>query len=263
MTSPEANEPDNREATDPAMVVRSDEMAAVARATSEGATAAPRGNYIAQAWLVLLLALVFASGLAAVQITLGPLIAANKIAETRRLAPELLGRDQVELEQLEIGERPVFRATAAGETAGWIVPVAGQGFADTIELIAALDARAQTLLGVRVIGQKETPGLGDDITKPDFTGRFANTPATATLRAVKDGEGPGAIQAITGATISSQAVCAALNQMLADADFRAALAEAASAAVAQPQSAPPGSPGAPSPEAAAESAAPADKEGAR
>ncbi|MFW5751628.1 MAG: FMN-binding protein [Planctomycetota bacterium] len=260
MTPPAANEPENREATDPAMVVRGDEMAAVARATSEGATAAPRSNYIAQAWLVLVLALVFASGLAAVQITLGPLIAANKVAETRRLAPELLGRERVELEQTEVAGRKVFRASADGATVGWIVPVAGQGFADTIELIAALDAPAQTLLGTRVIDQKETPGLGDDITRPAFTGLFADIPATATLRAVKDGEGPGAIQAITGATISSQAVCAALNQLLGDADFRAALAAAADTAVTTPD---PASPGAPDPRAAAEAAEPADEQGAR
>jgi electron transport complex protein RnfG len=68
--------------------------------------------------------------------------------------------------------------------------------------------------GVRVPGgHNETPGLGAEAEKPDFYEQFAGKDASLALRLVKDraGAGAGDIAAISGATITSDAVTKAVN----------------------------------------------------
>ncbi|MDT8394149.1 MAG: RnfABCDGE type electron transport complex subunit G [Bacteroidales bacterium] len=61
-----------------------------------------------------------------------------------------------------------------------------------------------------VTQQKETPGLGTKMTEAKFNGQFAGiNPATFNLSVTKDG---GEVDAITASTISSRAVCDALNR---------------------------------------------------
>lgn len=61
-----------------------------------------------------------------------------------------------------------------------------------------------------VTQQKETPGLGTKMTEQKFNGQFAGiNPATFNLSVTKDG---GEVDAITASTISSRAVCDALNR---------------------------------------------------
>jgi electron transport complex protein RnfG len=63
--------------------------------TDSGNTDRFQNSYILQAWLVLTLAIVFGISLSAVQIKLGPRIAANKVNETLEKIPEVvLGKEQ-------------------------------------------------------------------------------------------------------------------------------------------------------------------------
>ena len=54
----------------------------------------------------------------------------------------------------------------------------------------------------------ETPGLGSNLTSPGFMNQFAGMDASTSLSVKKDG---GAVDAITSATITSRAVCGAIN----------------------------------------------------
>jgi len=54
----------------------------------------------------------------------------------------------------------------------------------------------------------ETPGLGTNLSSPAFMKQFAGMDATSPLSVKKDG---GKIDAITSATITSRAVCGAIN----------------------------------------------------
>lgn len=61
-----------------------------------------------------------------------------------------------------------------------------------------------------VTQQKETPGLGTKMKGEKFNGQFAGkNPATFNINVTKDG---GDVDAITASTISSRAVCDALNR---------------------------------------------------
>ncbi len=182
-------------------------------------TQRPTGNVLAQAWLVLVLATVFGSGLAGVEYALGPRIAQNRLNETLAQVPKLVpGAAQGRADDAVVPGRRVFRALdAGGALVGWVVPGKGQGFADKIELIVGLDARAETITGLFVLDQKETPALGDNITTEAFRGQFVGFGTGVSLdakRAPTD-KATGTIQALTGATISSDAVCTIVNQTVA------------------------------------------------
>jgi electron transport complex protein RnfG len=182
----------------------------------------PRGHYIGQAWLVILLALLYGGGLAGVQTTLSGKIAENKRNETYDQIPSLVsgadGTKTVELivEGKDGKDARVYQARdASGVLCGWVVPASGQGFADRIDLLIGLDVDLATITGMYVLDQKETPGLGDYITGESFRERFRGKPAGAELVAVKaDPQAENEVRALTGATISSQSVCDIVNAAL-------------------------------------------------
>lgn len=201
-------------------------------------------SFIFQAWLVLLLASFFGAALAGVQLTLAPKIEANKLNETLLKVPELIfgvdGAKPMADRQMEIERRffetganaqkktySVFQAKTNGQTVGWVAKASGQGYADKIELLIGLDASAQTITGLFILDQKETPGLGNKIIEPVWRNQFIAKSTGQSLAAVKTkASALNEINAITGATISSKSVCDIVNQSLEN--LRQPLADAAS-----------------------------------
>jgi len=91
------------------------------------------------------------------------------------------------------------------------------GFADVVRIIFGYDPSRRQVLGMMVLESKETPGLGDKIIKDSlFVAEFDGV--AAPLVGVKAGSGagdPGEVDMITGATISSRTVIAAIEDRLA------------------------------------------------
>jgi electron transport complex protein RnfG len=179
----------------------------------------PGGNYITQAWLVIVLALLYGGALAGVQLGLGPIIIENQLAETQDQIPALVqGAVKGEPISVVIDEATdkrvqVYRAVdAGGNVKGWVLPANGQGFADQIKVLIGLDAELTAITGLFVLEQKETPGLGDYITGEDFRNRFVGQSTGSPLEVVTSDPGDQEIQALTGATISSQSVADIVNQ---------------------------------------------------
>ncbi len=94
---------------------------------------------------------------------------------------------------------------------GVAVEAGEPGFADEVRLMVGFDPATKTLTGYAVLGQKETPGLGDKIEKDTkFMARFRGK--VAPVKGVKTSStDPGEVQTITGATISSRAVIQIIN----------------------------------------------------
>jgi electron transport complex protein RnfG len=202
---------------------------------SEQPTKTANQGYLRQAWLVILLGLVYGGALAGVESTLRARIDENKMKETYDRIPDLVpGADRDKSEQVnrkdqlvvtdgDGKEHRVFRAVDAdGTQVGWVVPAGGQGFADRIDVLIGLDAGLDTITGLRVLDQKETPGLGNlivDHEKPDdFCSRFKGKRTDEPVAVVKDEPAPGSneILALSGATISSESVAAIVNQAMRD-----------------------------------------------
>ena len=83
----------------------------------------------------------------------------------------------------------------------------GKGFGGDIGLMVGVDVSNDTIIGIGVTTHQETPGLGSRAqTDPKFGAQFGGLPITETFKVKTDG---GQVDAISGATISSQGVCLA------------------------------------------------------
>lgn len=112
----------------------------------------------------------------------------------------------------------VYRARrGATPTAAVLAVVAPQGYVGPITLLVAL-APGGTVLGVRVVEHRETPGLGDgiDVDRGNwpaiFTGHSLTDPPPARWATRRDG---GDFDQITGATTTSRAVVTAVRDTAA------------------------------------------------
>lgn len=170
-----------------------------------------KNNYILDAWLPIVLSLTFGAGLAGVQAALQPRILANRTGDTLSQIPALVP-NAVRGEPVQ-GVRTYKALDAVGATAGWVVPAGGQGFADRIELLIGFDAAGDRITGLYVLDQKETPGLGDNITRADWRGQFTGKPTDIQLvvRKTKP-DAAHEIEGWTGATVSSESVTAIVNE---------------------------------------------------
>ena len=173
---------------------------------------------------MILLALLYGGGLAIVQTALSGRIAENKRNETYSVIPMLVpGADRSKTTEVLVRgqhgrEVWVYRAIGADDSAvGWVIPAGGQGFADRIEVLIGIDVEASSITGLYVLDQKETPGLGDYITSEGFLQRFRDRPTERPLVVVKsDPAADNEIEALTGATISSESVSGIVNAALDD-----------------------------------------------
>ncbi|HEU5174847.1 MAG TPA: RnfABCDGE type electron transport complex subunit G [Gemmatimonadaceae bacterium] len=105
---------------------------------------------------------------------------------------------------------------AAGKAIGYAISASEPGFADNITVLFGYDAAADQVLAMKVLGSKETPGLGDKIERPAFTDQFMGRKAP--LKGVKGAApagDPSAIAMITGATISSRTIIDEMNTAIA------------------------------------------------
>jgi electron transport complex protein RnfG len=175
-------------------------------------------NYLVQAWLVLALALLFGAALAGVQAGLGEKIERNKLNETLDQIPNLVP-GATGGEAMQVDGKTVYRAlNDADERVGWVISASGQGFADQIEVLIGLSRDAEQITGLYVLAQKETPGLGDNITREKWLGQFSGRKTLSPLEVYKGTEKTGeyGIQAVAGATISSQSVADIVNTAIAE-----------------------------------------------
>lgn len=105
----------------------------------------------------------------------------------------------------------------AGRLVGYAIPAEGPGFMDTIKVLYGFDPKRRTIVGLEVLESRETPGLGDEISRdPQFLASFRSLAVEPRIEPVKRGERdrPNEVDCITGATISSEAVVQILNRSM-------------------------------------------------
>jgi electron transport complex protein RnfG len=104
-----------------------------------------------------------------------------------------------------------------GKRIGFAVSAAENGFQDLVTLMFGYDAAKHRLIAMKVIANKETPGLGNKIeTDQAFVSGFIDV--AAPVEGVKSGgseKGANDVVMITGATISSRAVIRIINNAIA------------------------------------------------
>ncbi|MBR6164406.1 MAG: RnfABCDGE type electron transport complex subunit D [Clostridia bacterium] len=100
---------------------------------------------------------------------------------------------------------------AAGNTIGYALNVSSKGFGGDVTLALGLTADG-SITGISFTELNETAGLGMRADEPAFKEQFAGK--SGTLNLVKGDAGDGEISAITGASVTSNAVINAVNEGL-------------------------------------------------
>ena len=102
-------------------------------------------------------------------------------------------------------ERNVFVGVFDGAANTVVMEASASGYGDKIGMVVAINMADLTLRGIAVTTHKETPGLGaaakDD---PNFAAQFVDKSIGESFGVTTDG---GQISALSGATITSRAVC--------------------------------------------------------
>jgi Na+-transporting NADH:ubiquinone oxidoreductase subunit C len=128
------------------------------------------------------------------------------------------------VKSIEVGQKTIYVGYEMdGQTIrGYALPVGGPGFWGPIQGMVGIDPQATKVLGLAFTKHSETPGLGGRITESWFTDQFKGLPLHPIegnrnifyLKPEGTGKAANELDAITGATNTSSAVQAFLNQDL-------------------------------------------------
>lgn len=207
-------------------------------------------NSVVKQMFIVLIVVGAVSGLvlAATEKLTQPLIQQHKKEQLQESIFEVIP-EATTYEEISSGEFRMFKGlNDKQEPVGYAFIAEGPGFQGTIRMIVGIDEDLDPLLGMEVLEQVETPGLGakiaEETPKEDFSEQFADlepawgdatttsspqrpeatedeqqeaeswTPQFITYVKNATPDDPNEVQAITGATISSAAVVQIINQSL-------------------------------------------------
>ncbi len=165
-----------------------------------------------------ILVLCIISMLAALMLSAVNLMTRDRIIEAREQAKleavqEIFSFPFAKSTSSKEGETEYFEVfDDAGKQLGvGITAITNLGYSGRIDVLVGIDMEGK-ITGYKVLMHKETPGLGDQITKPSFKKQFLlKTLISFMWKVKKDG---GDVDAITAATISSRAITDALQKGL-------------------------------------------------
>ena len=169
-------------------------------------------KYILRISLTLLvITAVMAAALAAVNQFTAPIIAKLQAEKTQEAIELVLPGGG---EEIAFTDTTGLVSTVYASETGYAVEVLPIGFDNTITMMVGIDKAGQ-VLGIQVISHTETAGLGAVAAAKNsageaFRGQFVGM--SGNLAVTKDG---GAVDSITGATITSRAICNGINAALA------------------------------------------------
>ncbi len=119
---------------------------------------------------------------------------------------------------------PVYVCRLDDGAVKYIIPVYGAGLWGPIWGYIALDSDGSTVYGAYFDHQGETPGLGAEITKPEFSNQFDNKqlfkdgqfmPIEVVKKGQKPADGADYVDGVSGGTITSKGVGAMIANCLA------------------------------------------------
>jgi electron transport complex protein RnfG len=172
--------------------------------------------------LLMLITLTAATALSNVYLLTRDRIAAVELAREENARKEALPEAvYFEVDSLEDGfvlYRGYNNPEGTGSPVGFTVLALGKGYSSTIRTVVGIDT-GMTITGIKIAFQQETPGLGTKVeeikgseNEPWFQKQFRGKREDQ-LKVVRT-EDPEAIEAITGATISSTAVTKSVREAL-------------------------------------------------
>jgi Na+-transporting NADH:ubiquinone oxidoreductase subunit C len=185
-----------------------------------------------------LITLFFASLVSAVKVLSERKIEFNQAIKLQRIVLKVLGipvgkrisdKDLMQLYKIRVRNIEVRETTLyvgfeedGRSIVGYAFPVGGPGFWGPIQGMVGVNSEGKKVLGIAFYKHSETPGLGGRITEDWFADQFKDLPLHPIegdrnifyLKPEGTANAPNELDAITGATNTSSAVEAFLNQEL-------------------------------------------------
>ena len=109
--------------------------------------------------------------------------------------------------------KEVNRGSANGETVGYNITVTPKGYGGLIEMVVGISDEGR-LTDIKILSHTETPGLGAKAADPAFSGQFHEKIVEKIVVTTTPPAADNEIQAISGATITSEAVASGVNAAL-------------------------------------------------
>lgn len=146
-----------------------------------------------------------------------PKIAKHRLEDTKK-AIFLVQPNGNSYKKIEPLDFELYTVSKNDSLIGYALPYSGSGFQGNIRLMVGLDSELKEIIGMRVLEQVETPGLGTKVTEEPFTNQFINLVANPFIECIKGAKATNnnEVEAITGATISSKAVLRIINSGLTE-----------------------------------------------
>ena len=123
------------------------------------------------------------------------------------------------IEEDDSVEPSIYYISEDGEIDRYAIPIAGAGLWGSIDAYVGISADSTNIFGLEFIQHSETPGLGGRISEPEFLEQFreidiSNTSGQEYI--VFRPAAGGNVDAISGATLTSQSVRNMLNEDIHD-----------------------------------------------
>ena len=133
----------------------------------------------------------------------------NKSKEFKDLDDELL--DVIKSKNANIVQ--CDEGLSDGEVVGYVFQTSTPGYKGYIEFMIgiSIDGKVE---GIEILNHEETPGLGANIIRPSFKTSFEGKTIANGLSAVKEPSREDEVQAITSATITTDAVVDEVNRVI-------------------------------------------------
>lgn len=170
--------------------------------------------------IILLLFSVFAAGiLGFTNKVTAPIIEQREKEQTERAYRELIedADEFVSIEADKLAELQkthnklvdVVKAEKGGATVGVLITTNGGGYGGDITIMTGV--KEGKIVAIKVLKHKETPDIGTKIENEDFQAEFNDLSATENVKLVATKKDAQDVEKITGSTVSSRGVIAAVN----------------------------------------------------
>ncbi len=123
------------------------------------------------------------------------------------------------IEEPDASSGGAYTAKTNGQIDAYALPFSGQGFWAPVKGVIGIEPDKTTVTGIAFYEQKETPGLGAEITKEPFKAQFEGKEISdegkpLTMKRPGETLGPSEFHAVTGATQTSVRVERIINSAL-------------------------------------------------
>ena len=167
--------------------------------------------YIARlAITLLLITAVVAAGLACVNAVTAPEIEALNVQKTQNAIEAVLPGGG---EEIAFTDDTGIVSTVYKGQSGYAVEVAPAGFNGAVTMMVGVDNSGK-VLGISIVSHTETAGLGAEAAADNTAGNAFRSQFVGMSGSVSVSKDGGQVDALTGATITSRAVCTGINAAL-------------------------------------------------